>query len=304
MKPDPDSQAAITIDQQRVQQAFARAAAAYDESAVLQRQVNEHLLERLDYMKFLPATILDVGCGTGFASYALAKRYTDARLTAMDLAYPMLDVARRRAGFWARWSGRLGKPRIQFVNAAAEQLPFADGQFDMLYSNLTVQWVNDLDQALTEFMRVLKPGGMLLFSTFGPDTLHELRASWSAIDQYSHVSPFLDMHDVGDAILRAHFAEPVMDVEYFTLTYADVYALMHDLKAIGAHNATSQRARGLTGKQRFKDLQKHYEAFRTDNVLPATYEIVYGHAWKTVSRPAPASTVTISIDSLHSPLGG
>jgi len=291
----------IKIDQKQVRQAFARAAKSYDEAAVLQREVNHHLLERLDYMKFSPESILDIGSGTGYASYALYERYSKASITALDLAYPMLDVARSRESKMSRVTNMLGKRRMRFVNAAAEQLPFADHSFDMLYSNLTVQWVNDLDLALSEFIRVLKPGGMLLFSTFGPDTLKELRSSWSAIDNYSHVSPFLDMHDVGDAMLRARLAEPVMDVENFTLTYSDVYKLMRDLKAIGAHNATTKRARGLTGKQHFKQLEQQYENFRDDGVLPATYEVVYGHAWKSESSQHQNEAVSISVEDIMKP---
>lgn len=281
----------IKVDKQQVRRAFERAAGSYDKSAVLQQEVNHHLLERFDYINFNPTTIIDIGAGTGYATQALRKRFPKAGMFALDLAFSMLKIAASRQSIWSKL-----KNKITFVNADAESLPFADNSVDLIYSNLTLQWVNDLDLALSECRRVLRPGGMLLFSTFGPDTLKELRASWQKVDQYSHVNAFLDMHDVGDAMVRARFAEPVMDVETFTLTYKDVYGLMRDLKAIGAHNVTSQRAKGLTGKAHFKALEQHYEPFRNDGVLPASYEVVYGHAW---APQEDHHQVQIPIDDLY-----
>lgn len=283
----------ILIDKKQARRAFERAARTYDEAAVLQREVNQHLLERLDYINYQPGTILDVGAGTGYATRALKKTYPAANLIALDIAYPMLSVSRSRTPLLAR----LGK-KIKFINAEAEKLPLSDNSVDMVYSNLTVQWVNNLELALEEFNRVLKPGGMLLFSTFGPDTLKELRESWRAVDQFSHVNPFLDMHDIGDAMMRVRLAEPVMDVEYFTLTYKNVFRLMRDLKAIGAHNVTSARHKGLTGKSHFRKFEQHYETYRQNGVLPASYEVVYGHAWKPDSRQTTAGQVSVSLDSL------
>jgi len=283
----------IKIDKKLAQLAFERAAKTYDEAAVLQREVNHHLLERLEYINHQPKTILDVGAGTGYATHALQKIYSGSNLIALDIAYPMLSVARSRTQLMQRL-----KKKIKFINAEAEKLPLSDNSVDMVYSNLTVQWVNDLDLALREFTRVLKPGGMLLFSTFGPDTLKELRDSWSAVDQYSHVNPFIDMHDVGDAMMRARLAEPVMDVENFTLTYKTVFSLMRELKAIGAHNVTSARPKGLMGKSHIKAVEQRYEQYRQDGVLPVSYEVVYGHAWKPVVSEQHMGEINIPIDSL------
>ncbi len=283
----------IKIDKKLAQLAFERAAKTYDEAAVLQREVNHHLLERLEYINHQPKTILDVGAGTGYATHALQKIYSGSNIIALDIAYPMLSVARSRTQLLQRL-----KKKIKFINAEAEKLPLSDNSVDMVYSNLTVQWVNDLDLALREFTRVLKPGGMLLFSTFGPDTLKELRASWSAVDQYSHVNPFIDMHDVGDAMMRARLAEPVMDVENFTLTYKTVFSLMRELKAIGAHNVTSARPKGLMGKSHIKAVEQRYEQYRQDGVLPVSYEVVYGHAWKPVVSAQQTGEINIPIDSL------
>ena len=263
-----------TIDKHLLRQSFSRAALSYDDAAVLQREVCQRLVEKLDYIKFEPKRILDVGAGTGFATYTLQKLFPRAEIIALDIALPMLTVAKKRNGLWSRISNK-----IRFINADVELLPVKDNSIDLVFSNLTLQWVNDLDGVFSEFRRVLRDGGMLLFSSFGPDTLKELRASWQAVDQFTHVNNFLDMHDVGDAMLRAHLAEPVMDTEYLTLTYQDVFKLMRDLKDIGAHNINSQRTRGLMGKGRFSKFQQAYEQFRSDGVLPASYEVVYGHAW-------------------------
>jgi len=284
----------ITINKRQARAAFARAARSYDEAAVLQKEVNRHLMDRFEYIKFTPARILDVGCGTGYASFALHKRFKHAEIYSLDLATPMLSMMHAQTGLVTRM-----KNKLHLVTGDAEYLPVADHSIDLVYSNLTIQWINDIDRVLAEFRRVLKPGGMLLFSTFGPDTLKELRASWSHVDQYSHVNPFIDMHDIGDAMMRLRLAEPVMDVEHFTMTYRDVFKLMRDLKAIGAHNVTSDRARGLTGKQRIQQLAQAYEAFRHDGLLPASYEVVYGHAWSPVDGQSSQRPVSIPFDSIH-----
>ncbi len=282
----------VIIDKRLARLAFEKAASTYDDAAILQKEVNRRLIERLDYINFKPATILDVGDGTGYASLASQKRYKQAEIYALDIAHAMLGRLHAHTGFITRL-----KNKIHSINAEAERLPLHDRSVDMIYSSLTVQWVNDLDNVLNEFRRVLKPGGMVLFSTFGPDTLKELRASWQDVDQFTHVSPFIDMHDIGDAMMRARFAEPVMDAEMFTLTYPDVYKLMRELKAIGAHNVTSGRPRGLTGKQRIRRFEQAYEKFRANDVLPASYEVVYGHAWAPL-QDTKAGEVTVSIDAL------
>jgi malonyl-CoA O-methyltransferase len=266
------------IDKASVRRSFDRAAVAYDAAAVLQREIGGRLLERLDYCRLAPKTILDLGCGTGQAIGALMRRYPKARVIALDFAFGMLRLARRR-GTW------LNRPRL--VCADAEALPLADSCVDLIVSNATLQWCNDLDQTFRDLLRVLRPGGLLMFSSFGPDTLKELRAAWAAADGHrpgqtyalTHVSPFADMHDVGDALVRARFADPVMDAEHLTLTYPGLRELMRDLKGIGAHNAGSGRHRGLTGPRRLAALEAAYEAHRRDGRLPATYEVVYGHAW-------------------------
>ncbi|MEW8505955.1 MAG: malonyl-ACP O-methyltransferase BioC [Candidatus Thiodiazotropha sp.] len=277
------------IDKRQARVAFSRAASRYDEVALLQREIGQRMLQRLTYIRHQPKVVLDVGAGTGEATLGLKKHYRKARVVALDFALPMLQRARKRGGWLARPSCVCGD---------AEQLPLADRSVDMIFSNAALQWCNDLQGTFTEFLRVLRPNGMLLFSTFGPDTLSELRASWSKVDGHSHVSPFPDMHDVGDAMVRAGLAEPVVDVDRMRLTYDDVSSLMRDLKTLGAHNVTSDRPRGLTGKGRLQAMCEAYEAFRADdNKLPASYEVVYGHAWAPRQRQVDGAT-TIPLDQI------
>jgi malonyl-CoA O-methyltransferase len=278
------------IDKRAARRAFDRAAPAYEEAAVLQREIATRMLERLDYVRLTPRTILDLGAGTGYMLDALQRRYRKARLVALDFAAEMLRIARRRGT-------PLHRPRC--LCADAESLPLADGSMDLIVSNATLQWCNDLDRTFRDLVRVLAPGGLLMFTTFGPDTLRELRESWAAADGYSHVSPFLDMHDVGDALVRAGFADPVMDAERLTLTYSGVRALMADLKVLGTRNATLERPRGLTGRQRLRAMEQAYEAFRVGGRLPATYEVVHGHAWAPLQRPASDGGVAIPVSAIR-----
>ena len=258
------------IDKARVRRSFGRAADTYDEVAVLQRVVGERMLERLELVKLVPRTVLDLGCGTGLHTGALMQRYPRARLLALDLALPMLQRTRRRG----RW---LKRPRC--LCGDMERLPLADGSLDLVWSNLAFQWSTEPLALYRECLRVLRPGGMLMFTTFGPDTLRELRQAWSEVDRFEHVSRFLDMHDLGDLLMQAGFSAPVMDVDRMTLTYASVDDLMRDLKQLGAHNAATGRERALTGKARLQAMRRAYERFRRQGVLPASHEVVYGHAW-------------------------
>ncbi len=248
---------------------FDRAGATFDRAAVLHRTVADRLLERLDVVRLKPDRLLDVGCGTGYCARALTRRYRAARVVGLDLSQGMTARARRKAGWFTR---------ARFVNGDAERLPFAPASFDLVLSNLLLHWC-DPAVVFTEFLRVLRPDGLLVFTTFGPDTLRELRHAWRQADNEAHVHAFIDMHDLGDALVRAGFADPVMDVERYTLTYDGVPALMRELKSLGAQNANPTRPRGLTGRARFRRFQSAYEAMAEHGRVPATCEIVYGHAW-------------------------
>ncbi len=271
------------IDKARARTSFGRAANTYDAAAILQKQVREEMLNRLDLIKLTPQTILDAGCGTGAASHALQKRFVKSQVISLDFALPMLQKTRvgsDNTGLMHQIKSMLSGVKHNLVCADIESLPLASKSVDLVWSNLAIQWCNDLDAALLEFYRVMQPEGLLMFSTFGPDTLKELRVATGRQDGMTSVSRFIDMHDIGDALVRAGFSAPVLDVERFTLTYDDVKSVMRDLKSIGAHNATDGRARGLLGRGFLQKLESNYEQYRTDGKLPATFEVVYGHAWR------------------------
>jgi malonyl-CoA O-methyltransferase len=272
-------------DKTQVRASFDRAAASYDEAAVLQREVSDRMAERLDYIKQTPSVILDAGSGTGYGAAELRRRYPNARLIELDLAPGMLQASRAKQRAGSGLLGRLFQKSPWQVCADVERLPLADGSVDMIWSNLTIQWINQPDALFAEFSRVLKPDGLLMFSTLGPDTLFELKAAFAAVDGQSHVNQFIDMHDLGDALVSNRFAIPVMDMEKIVLTYNAARDVMQDLKAIGAHNAMAGRRKGLFGKAAWQKVVDAYEARRKDGKLPATYEVVYGHAWRGASKP-------------------
>jgi malonyl-CoA O-methyltransferase len=257
---------------------------------VLQGRVRQHLLERLDFVDIKPTLVLDAGAGTAHAAETLARRYKAARVLAIDLAQPMLLQARKRHRF---------RRPISLACADLRRLPLTAHSVDIIYCNLALQWCDELDVALVELKRVLKPRGLLSFTTFGPDTLRELRVAWSAADNGAHVHEFLDMHDIGDAIVRAGFAEPVLDVERYTLTYDDSRTLLRDLKALGAQNASSRRARGLTGRKRFAAFEAAYERCRReDGKLPASYEVVYAQAWGPIAEARTHGETRIPLEQI------
>ncbi len=281
------------IDKKQVRRAFSRAALDYDAAAVLQREVCVRMLEKLDVIKLQPARVLDVGSGTGWGTRQLAERYPKADVTALDIAIGMLQAARGTSSWWKKlFAGR----RENYLCADVEALPIASGSVDMVWSNLALQWCNDLPATFVELQRVLKVDGLLMFSSFGVDTLRELRTAFHGVDGYSHLSRFADMHDVGDMLVNAGFADPVMEMERITLTYDDVRAVMQDLKSIGAHNATTGRAPGMMGKAAWRRVTENYEKLRRDGKLPATFEIIYGHAWKAAPKATADGRAIIRTD--------
>ncbi|MGB5132315.1 MAG: malonyl-ACP O-methyltransferase BioC [Steroidobacteraceae bacterium] len=265
-----------TLDRSAIRNNFDKASATYDASAVLQARVRQQLIERLDWIAFEPDTVLDLGCGTGHAARTLGARWPRARVIAADFAPGMLREAARLDD----------ATRFDRLCADALDLPLPDASVDLLFSNLMLPWCDDLDAAFAEIARVLRPRGLLTFTTLGPDTLIELQEAWHEADDYTHVIPFTDMHDIGDGLIRAGLVEPVLDVVRYTLTYPDARSLMRDLKAIGARNATSGRPRGLTGRQALRAVEQNYERHRHEGKLPASYEVVFGQAWGAVERPA------------------
>ena len=275
---------------------FDAAAADYDRLAVLQQTVEAGLLERLQMMRIAPRRILDLGAGTGSAARALARRYRGSRVIQADIAPNMLRQSRRRARRWLS--------QQQYVCADAESLPFESGSVDLVFSSLMLQWCPDQARTFAEIRRIMRPGSLFLFSSLGPDTLTELRESWEEAGDADvvHVNGFYDMHDVGDALLRAGFADPIMEVDTLILTYDRVWDLMRELKWLGARNVTAGRRRSLTGRRRMEQVVAAYEKRRARGRLPATYEVVYGHAWVPDAPPqqrAADGSVSIPVSSVR-----
>jgi malonyl-CoA O-methyltransferase len=283
------------FDRRQVRRNFSRAANTYEQHDALQREVQALLLDRLGFYLETPERVIDVGAGPGRGTALLRKRYPKAQLIAMDLALPMLRAAKKNIS-WL-------KP-FQRVCAEATSLPLPDHSVDVLHSNLCFQWIDDLPALFGECVRVLKPGGLLVFSTFGPDTLKELRAAWADADQQPHVSRFLDMHDLGDAMISAGLRDPVLDVDRYTLTYSEPRQLLKELQGLGATNADRERERHLLGKRHYQRMLAAYETMRVDGRIPATWEVVTAHAWGPPSgqsrRIAGGGEIaSFSVDSLR-----
>lgn len=269
----------ILLDKRRIRRNFTRAAPDYEKEAALSPEVHERMLERLDLVRLAPERILDVGSGTGATTRAVASRYPQAQVSALDFCLPALRML-RRAGFWSTAQRvALGRPAIGRVCADFERLPLRSGVMDLAVSNLALHWSNAPDVVLTELQRVLRGGGLLMFTTFGPDTLKELAQASGDPHGRSPVHSFVDMHDLGDMLIRSGFSDPVMDMEHLTLTYTRVEDLFRDLRTSGAMSTRADNI-GLRTPRWRERLRRRYELLRLDGRLPATFEIVYGHAWK------------------------
>jgi len=276
-------------EKNRIQKHFDAKALCYESSAVLQRNVCKDLLNRLDLTSLNPSVVLDVGCGTGWGTQDLLKKYKKSKVISLDISPEMLKQTKSKGGLFR-------KPKL--VCADAENIPLEDETVDLVFSNLMLQWC-DYKKVFAEFKRVLKPDGLLMFSTFGPDTLKELKQSWAQVDDHAHVNEFTDMHDLGDELIHVGLAEPVMDMDILTLTYSDAISVMKDLKAIGANtilkNQQKDVKQGLVTPGKLKQVIVHYESYRKENLIPASYEVVYGHAWKTKQRATKINQQEFSI---------
>ncbi|MCX7169738.1 MAG: methyltransferase domain-containing protein [Proteobacteria bacterium] len=260
-------------------QSFANAAATYDAAAFLARETGRRMAERLDYVKLAPRRIADMGCATGDGIRDLQRRYPSALPLAIDLAAPMLHAARAATPLMKRWLRR----GPQLLNADANALPLAAGCLGLIWSNLMLHWLDDPLPALRELQRTLEVGGLLMFAMLGPDTLKELRLACredGCQDQAIPLRRFHDMHDIGDMLLAVGFADPVMDMEMITATYASPRDLLRDQRQLGVRNALFGRMPWRAWRQAFRT----YERQRSEDRLPASFEIIYGHAWKPEAR--------------------
>lgn len=291
----PAMPAAPPIDRAKVRRSFTRAAASYDQADVLQTEVRDRLLERLQWIQLQPRRILDLGTGTGRALAGLAARYPDAEIIGLDLTPAMLRVAAGRPETGA------GRAPL-FVCADAARLPFPDQSIDLVFSSLVLHWSPALDAVFAEVRRVLRHPGLFTFSTPGPESYRELRAAWRAIDQTPHVLPFPEMRALGDGLVRAGLAEPVMDMDMLILKYRNFAELVADLRATGTTNASAGRNPGLTGRRAWSRLVAAYESARDKNgLLSATVEVVFGQAWAADParrRQSPAEEISVPLGSL------
>jgi malonyl-CoA O-methyltransferase len=269
------------LDSRSVRRWFDRASDSYAAAAVLQNQACDELLSRLQFFSLSPQRVLDLGAGLGAGTQKLRQRFPRAHVIAVDLAPAMLLRGADRRRFWRR---------PQALCADVRRLPIASGTVDLAYSNLMLQWCDQPWQAFAEIARVLKPGGLLLASTFGPLTLQELRSAWASADQAPHVSQFPDLPDLGSQLSAAGFQEPVLDIEQAVRYYPDALALQRELQALGARNADRERRRTLTGKTRWRAMTAQYESLRCTQGLPATWELIYMAAFAS-GRSPPAVSV-------------
>lgn len=275
------------LDKQRIREDFSNAAATYDAAAVVQEEICARALERLQMLKLQADTILDIGSGTGISARGLRILFPNSKIIASDFALPMLQQ----------------NQNFLSVCSDAEHLAIKSASIDLVFSTSTFQWCEDLAQVFSECMRVLKNDGVLVFTTFGPDTLMELRQSWAQVDSYDHVHNFIDMHHIGDMLLAQQYANPVVDREMIVIEYQKFRQLLHDLKATGSRGKfvvqNGKSLTGLTGKAKFRQLEVAYERSRhEDGMLPASYEVIYGYARKAHSQGSKRVEIRIPVDNI------
>ncbi len=267
---------------------FSKAAQYYQKHAIVQKEIGMRLLTRLDYFKLSPEKILDLGAGPGGFTLALKKRYPKAQVIATDLSFDMLSLLKKT---FFSYKDKLVSDM--------DKLAFKDSQFDLVFANQLLHWSHDLSVTMKEIKRILKPGGLLLFSTLGPDTFKEVKNAWMHVDNYAHVNTFLDMHDFGDILMRCRFVDVVVDMEYLTARYQSVLSIAKDLKAQGVKNIHNERRRGLTTKNQWQKFTHQYELQRTESGhLPLTYEVVYGQAFCDVKTHDSVGEVRVSAENI------
>ena len=261
---------ATTLKFRDLQRRFDRAAANFDEVDFVHRKIAAGLIDRLDPMLIDAKCILDIGGATGSASQFLCQRFRRSRVIVLDASYGMLRQARRKQMWFSRTS-------IAQANALA--LPVQTGCVDLVFANLLLPWIDDIQAMFTEVTRVLRKDGLFIFSTLGRDSLSELREAWESVDNSPHVNYFSDMHDIGDGLVQAGLCDPVLDTDFLKVSYRDTSSLFRDLTFVGGRNSISSRTKTLTGKGRFRNMKRQLDNRFRDGLLEIKLEIIYGHAW-------------------------
>jgi malonyl-CoA O-methyltransferase len=282
------------VDRQQVSRRFSRVAANYAEGDFFVREIDRRMQERLDFVNLQPKRIVDLGCSRGGSFPGLAARYPEAELIGLDVAPAMLTAGRTPRAGWQRWLGIGKNAEALRLTGDAANLPLKTRSTAIVWSNLLLHWLDNPIPALAEAHRVLEVGGLLMFSTLGPDTLKELRSAFA--DGYAHTQRFADMHDLGDMLVGCGFADPVMDMEVITLTYDDLDAMFAELRAAGSSCAMKARRHGLTGRNAWATARAAYETLRRDGKLPASFEVIYGHAWKVAPKQTPDGRAIVRFD--------
>ena len=271
------------LDPKAIQNQFFRVAKSYDAASSLQRQVAEELIDRVELVRPTEEFLLDLGSATGHLGRSAKEKFPNMSIVEIDLSLAM-----------AVESSTANASATTLVSSA-EMLALSTESAPLVVSNMLLHWC-DLGSVLAEVSRVLQVGGSFLFSTLGPDSLFEMRSAWAEVDTFAHVHDFLDMHNLGDALITAGFSEPVLDTDHFCVTYDEFLDLILSLRRMGATNARNDRRRTLTGKKRYQRAVDTYESFRNkDGKLPITYEVVYGlatkaHHWSGSSFPVVTRT--------------
>lgn len=252
---------------EKVCKAFNRRASTYAKYALMQQEVGNRMLERLNYFKINPKRILDLGCGNGYFSSKLKLLYPHAVVIGADFALNMLMEEKSQATL--------------ACCANILHLPFESESFDFIFSNQVIHWADSYSELFQEMHRVLTPGGCFLFSTLGSESFKELNQAWAKADLFVHAHDFPDMHDIGDELMNQNFLDPVMDRDEISIHYSSVKSLLKSVQAQGVSNIHPGRNKGLTTPRVYQKFVKAYEQLATiDGSIPLSYEIIQGHAWK------------------------
>lgn len=263
------------INKELIAASFSKAATSYDKAASFQRTSGRLLFDKASQIisdeGLKLKTILDLGCGTGFFTRKLSSEFTSSKVIGLDLSQGMIDFCKSASQLES------------YLCADAEDIPLEDSSIDLIYSNLTFQWLPSLEQLCTEVYRVLKPNGILVFTSLGTDTLFELKNAWEQVDSYKRINDFLDINDWQCALFKQFKKEDFLESKKVVVEYERAIDLMRDLKCIGANNLDASRKKGLTSPESIKKVESFYQQYRLENgKLPATYELILGAAIKRV----------------------